>query len=157
MALPYRNSKKKRARAYILIGDGFDEYEVVYFLHKFRQQGLPIKSVSLFDKLVFSRQGVGLKADYALADVQFGLMEECMLILPAGGRNADKLRRDARVKSLLHAVNDGHGQVVLTDSESELADDVDLVLTESPSFRRRLGEPFEDFVENLTDRMVYAA
>lgn len=52
MSLPYRNKKKKRTQSYILIGDGFDELEVVYFLHKFRQAGLSIKSVSLFDKLV---------------------------------------------------------------------------------------------------------
>ncbi|MCP5094574.1 MAG: DJ-1/PfpI family protein [Chloroflexi bacterium] len=157
MALPYRNSKKKRASTYILIGDGFDEYEVIYFLHKFRRQGLPIKSVSLFDQLVFSRQGVGIKADYSLADKPFDPVGDCMLILPSGGRNGDKLRRDARVKSLLRQFNNGRGQVVLTDSGSDLAIDVGQMMTARPTFLPQMDEPLEDFVETLADRMVYAS
>ncbi len=157
MALPYRSSRRKQARAYILIGDGFDEYEVVYFLHRFRQQGLLIKSVSLFDKLVFSHQGVGIKADYSLADKPFDLLrDECMLILPSGGQNGEKLRRDARVKSLLKQFNGRYGQIVLTDSESDLAVDVEQLKMTRPTFLRQLDERFEDFVESLTNRMVFA-
>jgi hypothetical protein len=154
MALPYRNSKKNQARTYILIGDGFDEYEVIYFLHKFRRHGLPIKSVSLFDRLVFSRQGVGIKADYSLADQPFDPVSNCILILPSGGRNGDKLRRDARVKSLLRQFNTGQGKIVLTDGESDLAVDVGQMMTARPPFLPRINEPLEDFVETLTDRMV---
>lgn len=157
MTLPYRNSRKSRSQTYILIGDGFDEYEVIYFLHKFRQHGLPIKSVSLFDKLVFSRQGVGIKADYALADKPFDPLEDCLLILPSGGRNGEKLRHDARIKSLLETVNAGFGRVVLTDSEDALATDVENLLTERPSLLKRIDERLEDFVESLADRIVYAA
>jgi putative intracellular protease/amidase len=113
MSLPYRNSKKKRTPTYILIGDGFDELEVIVFLHKFRQAGLPIKSVSLFNKLVFSRQGVGIKADYALADQPIDPNQDCWLILPSGGRNGDVLRNDARVKTLLKMFNLGQGSVIL--------------------------------------------
>lgn len=156
MALPYRTSKKKRTPTYILIGDGFDEYEVVYFIHKFRQQGLPIKSVSLFDKLVYSRQGVGLKTDYALADKPFDSKTDWILILPSGGRNGDKLRKDARVRTLLESMNSGLGRVVLTDGKSELATDVEQVMTEHPSLLRRFDECLEDFVDTLADRMVYA-
>lgn len=157
MALPYRNFKKNRRRTYILIGDGFDEYEVVYFLHRFRQQGLPIKSVSLFNKLVFSRQGVGIKADYALADQPFDPSCDCMLVLPSGGRNGERLRRDARVKSLLQAFNAGHGRIALTDGGSELAADVEEVMTARPTLFRQNDERLEDFVESLADSMVYAA
>ena len=157
MASPYRNFKKNRMRTYILIGDGFDEYEVVYFLHKFRQQGLPIKSVSLFDRLVFSRQGVGIKTDYALADKPFDPSLDCMLILPSGGRNDERLRRDARVKSLLQAFNTGHGRIALTDGGNELAADVEELMTERPTIFRQNDERLEDFVESLADRMVYAA
>lgn len=156
MALPYRNSKKNRTPTYILIGDGFDEYEVVYFIHKFRQQGLPIKSVSLFDKLVFSRQGVGIKADYALADKPFEANRDWTLILPTGGSNGDKLRKDARVRTLLKSMDDGFGHVVLTDGLSELATDVEQVMKKRPSFLRRVDECLEDFVDMLADRMVYA-
>lgn len=157
MALPYRNFKKNRMRTFILIGDGFDEYEVICFLHKFRSQGLPIKSVSLFDKLVFSRQGVGIKADYALADKPFDPSLQCMLILPSGGRNGERLRRDARVKSLLRAFNGGQGRIALTDGGSELAADVGELMTKRPTFYRQDNERLEDFVESLADRMVYAA
>ncbi len=151
MSLPYRNSKKKRQESFILIGDGFDELEVVYFLHKFRQAGLSIKSVSLFDKLVFSRQGVGLKADYALAERPFNLNNNCLLILPTGGRNGEILRHDARVKSLLQAFNGGNGRVAITNSSSDLASDVGQLM-EKPTYQPNTDQDLGDFVELLTDR-----
>jgi putative intracellular protease/amidase len=157
MTLRYRNGKKNRSQSYILIGDGFDELEVIVFLHKFRQAGLSIKSVSLFDKLVYSRQGVGLKADYALADRPVDPAAECLLILPAGGRNGEVLRQDARVKSLLQAFNDGRGQVVISDDVGYLADDVGQVLTERPTLRRHAEQGLEDFVDSLADRLTYAS
>jgi putative intracellular protease/amidase len=158
MSLPYRNSKKNRSQSYILIGDGFDELEVIYFLHKFRQAGLSIKSVSLFDKLVYSRQGVGLKADYALADKPFDPGgEDCLLILPSGGRNGDALRRDARVKSLLMAFNSGRGRVAVTGSDSHLAEDVEQVFSDRLTLHHRTEQGLEEFVKSLTERIVYAA
>lgn len=156
MALPYRNTKRRRSQAYILIGDGFDEYEVIYFLHCFRQQGLPIKSVSLFDKLVYSKQGVGLKADYALAERPFDPHSDCLLILPSGGQNGDRLRHDARVRSLLESVNRGSGRIVITDTQSELANDLAQVMQTPPYCARQGDQPLEDFVSSLADRMVYA-
>lgn len=155
MSLPYRNHKKKRPQSYILIGDGFDELEVVYFLHKFRQAGLSIKSVSLFDKLVFSRQGVGLKADYALAENPLETANDCLLILPAGGRNGDMLRRDARVKSLLQSFDDGNGRVAVTNSNSKLAIDVEKLM-KHPTYQPQVGQDLGEFVENLTERAVFA-
>jgi putative intracellular protease/amidase len=158
MSLSYRNGKKKRSQSYILIGDGFDELEVIYFLNKFRQAGLSIKSVSLFDKLVYSRQGVGLKADYALADKPFDPGgEDCLLILPSGGRNGDALRRDARVKSLLMAFNRGLGRVAVTGSDSHLAEDVEQVFSDRLTLHHRAEQGLEDFVKSLTERIVYAA
>jgi putative intracellular protease/amidase len=157
MSLPYRNRKKKRTQTYILIGDGFDELEVVVVLHKFRQAGLFIKSVSLFDPVVYSRQGVGLKADYQLADKPFDPTDECLLILPTGGRNGDSLRRDARVKSLLEAFNQGKGSVAITDNTSALAGDVGQVMTQRPTYRPGSGDNLDDFVEGLTSRVFVAA
>jgi hypothetical protein len=157
MSLPYRNNKKNRSQSYILIGDGFDELEVIFFLHKFRQAGLSIKSVSLFDKLVYSRQGVGLKADYALADKPFDPRDDdCLLILPAGGRNGDALRHDARVKSLLMSLNSGRGRVAVTDSNSDLGDDVEQVFSDRLTLHRKAEQGIEDFVSSLTERIVYA-
>jgi hypothetical protein len=155
MSLPYRNQKRKRIPTYILIGDGFDELEVVYFLHKFRQAGLPIKSVSLFNKLVFSRQGVGLKADFALADKPIDPNKDCWLILPSGGRNGDVLRGDVRVKTLLETMNLGQGSVVLTDEGSELADDVVGLAPQRPFFLRASTQNLEEFVDGLTSQAVY--
>ncbi|MEZ4592822.1 MAG: DJ-1/PfpI family protein [Chloroflexota bacterium] len=158
MSLPYRNSKKKRSQSYILIGDGFDELEVIYFLHNFRQAGLSIKSVSLFDKLVYSRQGVGLKADYALADKPFDPAgENCWLILPSGGRNGEALRHDARVKSLLMEFNSGRGRVAVTGSNKHLADDVEQVCSDQVTLLHRGDQGLEDFVKSLTERLAYAA
>ena len=126
MALRYRNNKHQRMDTYILIGDGFDELEVIYFLHKFRRAGLPIKSVSLYGPLVFSRQGVGLKADYELADKPFDQITDFLLILPTGGRNGDMLRHDARIRALLQTVDNGNGRCVaiLWRFSHRLADDL---------------------------------
>ncbi len=156
MIAQHRNRRKLRAQTYILIGDGFDEFEVIYFLHKFRQAGLPIKSVSLFNKLVISRQGVGIKADYALSERPFDPMDECLLVLPSGGHNGDVLRRDARVKSLLETVNQGKGSVAVTDSRSHLADEVGHVLTQRPTYHPSSGQNLEEFVETLASRVVFA-
>lgn len=158
MSLPYRNGRKKRSQSYILIGDGFDELEVIYFLHNFRQAGLSIKSVSLFDKLVYSRQGVGLKADYALADKPFDPSgDDCLLILPSGGRNGDALRHDARVKSLLMQFNSGRGRVAVTGSNRHLAEDVEQVCTDRLTLQHKAEQGLEDFVKSLTERIVYAS
>jgi putative intracellular protease/amidase len=156
MTTRYRNQKKKRTQSFILIGDGFDEFEVICFLHKFRQAGLFIKSISLFNKLVISRQGVGLKADFALAEEPFDPQSDCLLILPSGGRNGDALRRDARVKKLLASMNDGHGRVAVTDGRCHLAEDVDDVLTARPTMRQPAHQALEDFVESLRDQFVFA-
>ena len=158
MSLPYRNNRRNRSHSYILIGDGFDELEVIYFLNKFRQAGLSIKSVSLFNKLVYSRQGVGLKADYALADKPFNPRDDdCLLILPAGGRNGDALRHDARVKSLLTSLKRGRGRVAVTDSGNALGSDVEQVFSDRLTLHRKAEQGLEDFVMSLTERMVYAS
>jgi hypothetical protein len=145
-------SRKKRKPSYILIGDGFDEFEVISFLHRFRHAGLRIRIVSLFDRLVYSYQGVGIKADCALADNPFNPVEECLLILPAGGRNGDALRNDARVKRLLEKFNGGRGKVVITDSASNLAGDLNVLMT-SPAYRPGQGQEFGDFVSSMAERM----
>jgi putative intracellular protease/amidase len=148
-------TRKKRKPSYILIGDGFDEFEVVSFLHRFRHAGLRIRIVSLFDQLVYSYQGVGLKADCALADNPFNPVEECLLILPSGGRNGDVLRNDARVKRLLEKFNGGRGKVVVTDSTSSLAGDLNALMVQR-TYRPGLGQEFGDFVTSLAERLSVA-
>jgi putative intracellular protease/amidase len=154
MSLPVQSGKRgSRAQSFILIGDGFDELEVVYFLHKFRQAGLPIKSVSLFDKLVYSRQGVGLEADYALADGPFDSKKECLIILPAGGRNGDVLRRDARIKTLLKSLNEGNADIAVTDRKSNLASDVDRLMSR-PTYQPDGDQDLGEFVDSLTEHIA---
>jgi len=150
------SGNRKRPQSYILIGEGFDELEVVYFLHKFRMAGLSIKSISLFNKLVTSRQGVALKTDYTLADHPFDPTEDCVLILPSRGRNSDALRHDARIKTLLESLNRGKGRVVVTESGGNLATDVNEIVTARPTYQPRIGELLEDFVETLTNQIAFA-
>lgn len=156
MPLLYRNYKKSQIKSFVLIADGFDEYEVVYLLYKFRQAGLSIKSVSLFNKLVYGRQGVVLKADWALAERPFAtLAQDTMLILPTGGRNGDALRQDARVHELLQSIQAHNGRIVITDGQSHLATDIDRILPLTATMRPT-NQPLEEFVQTLTDRIIYA-
>lgn len=158
MNIQARNHSGKRPRtaSYILIGDGFDELEVVLFLHAFRQAGLSIKSVSLFNKLVYSRQGVGLKADYELSERPFDPTQDCLLILPTGGHNENSLRRDARVKTLLQGVARGRAHVAVTDGQSLLADDVGRLMKQRPAIRPYGGQNLQEFVNRLTDQVGLA-
>ncbi len=158
MSLSGRNEKKTWTKSFILIGDGFDEFEVIYLIHKFRQAGLLIKSVSLFNKLVYSRQGVGIKADCALAEHPFeNGAEDCLLILPTGGRNGETLRQDARVRSLLQMVKERHGRVAVTDNHSNLARDLCQVFTFSPMVIHPEEQSLELFVAALTDQAMFAS
>lgn len=153
----YRNGRKHRPQCYILIGDGFDELEVITFLHRFRRAGLSIKSVSLFNKLVFSRQGVGLKADYELAERPFGPdADDCLLILPSGGRNEEMLRRDARVRSLLASFNQGNGRIAITTDTSHLAEDVAALVPDRTPIQPMAGQDLTEFVNDLAERAAYA-
>ena len=142
--------------AYLFIGDGFDELEVVTLLHKFRQAGLFIKSVSLFGQLVYSHQGIGLKADYRLCDRPFDPLTSTLLILPSGGYNGDMLRHDARIKSMLATANLGDGYVAVTDSGQNLTNDVRQVITKRPLLHPYPGQTLDSFITTLTDRITFA-
>ncbi|MCI0398862.1 MAG: DJ-1/PfpI family protein [Chloroflexi bacterium] len=123
-------------------------------MSKFRRAGLRIKSVSLFDRLVTSCQGVGLKADLALAEVPLGQADECLLILPTGGRNGEALRRDARIKALLQALGGKRVRIALTDGRSNLASDIDALLA-LPTYRPENGQELGAFVESLADQLAF--
>lgn len=156
MSVTGSSGRKKRPQTYILIGDGFDELEVVYFLHTFRKAGLPIKSISLFNKLVTSRQGVSLKTDYALAEHPFDPADDYVLILPSRGRNADALRHDARIMDLLKNLNQGKGRVVITENTGTLVTDVHEIVTSRPTYHPSAGEQLHEFVETLANQIAFA-
>jgi putative intracellular protease/amidase len=148
-----KNTSRRKTPSYILIGNGFDEMEVITFLHTFRQAGLGIKSISLHDKLVYSQQGVALKADLLLADTHVNPRQKCLFILPAAGRNGETLRHDARVKSLLEALSDGKGAIAVTEGDSTLADDVAAQI--APPHRPQPGETLETFIQSLVECLLF--
>lgn len=94
-----------------------------------------------------------MKADYALAEKPLDSTNDCLLILPAGGRNGDVLRQDARVKTLLQAFDNGNGRVAVTNGSSKLATDVEQLMKHS-TFLPQIGQDLSEFVENLTERTV---
>ena len=57
---------------------------------------------------------------------------------------------------MLRTINAGSGMVVVTDSGSDLAEDVSQVVTERPSLLRSASQNLEDFIQGLTDKMVFA-
>jgi putative intracellular protease/amidase len=139
--------------SYILIGDGFDEMEVITFLHRFRHYGLRIKTVALFNRMVYSHQGVGLKTDHLLADEPIDPQQPCLLILPAGGRNGEILRQDARFHALLQKFSQGQAAIAVTDGRTPLAADIDTLLKQ-PAFQPQTGQDLNAFVEFLADQLT---
>lgn len=148
-------SSKKPAESYILIDEGFDELEVIQFLHRFRQEGLYIKSVSLFNKLVFSCHGVGIKADLSLDQAPTDPSPESLLILPTGGLNGDRLRKDARVRTLLQAFNNNKAHVAVTGSNENLIDDI-FRLGATQTHKQNSGQELAEFVDILASRIAFA-
>jgi putative intracellular protease/amidase len=146
---------KNLSETYILIDEGFDELEVIQFLHRFRQEGLYIKSVSLFNKLVYSRHGVGIKADLSLDEAPTDPTPESLLVLPTGGHNGDRLRKDARVRTLLQAFNNNNAQVAVTGCDENLIDDLYRSGT-IYTHRQHSGQALADFVDILASRIAYA-
>jgi putative intracellular protease/amidase len=144
---------RKGMPTYILIGDGFDEMEVITILHKFRHHGLRIKTVALFNRLVYSHQGVALKSDYLLADNPINCQQPCLLILPVGGRNGEVLRQDARFHSLLQKVIQGEVAIAVTDGRTPLAADIN-ALFQRPAFQPQVDEDLNAFVEILANQLT---
>ena len=148
-------SSKNHGESYILIDEGFDELEVIQFLHRFRQEGLYIKTVSLFNKLVFSRHGVGIKADLAFDEAPTDPTPGSLLILPTGGHNGDRLRYDARVRSLLQAFNDNKAQVAVTSSnDTQLIDDIFRVGA-TQTHKQSSGQKLDEFIDILASRIAF--
>jgi putative intracellular protease/amidase len=143
------------AETYILIDEGFDELEVIQFLHRFRQEGLHIKSVSLFNKLVFSHHGVGLKADLSIDETPTNPSPDTLLILPTGGHNGDNLRRNARVRALLQTFNVNKAKVVVTGNNETLLDELYRSGT-TQTHRPNKGLELADFVDVLASRVAFA-
>lgn len=144
--------KAKKKSTYILINDGFDEYEVVLFLNRFRRAGLQISSVSLSDRMVFSRQGVGIKADFRFIDWPFPLTD-CLLILPAGGHNETRLRQDVRIRTLLSTLDLQRTDIAVTARRSQLISDLANQMGKA-AFLPRGHQGLTDFAESLVDRLI---
>lgn len=148
-------SSKNLSETYILIDEGFDELEVIQFLHRFRQEGLHIKSVSLFNKLVYSHHGVALKADLSLDETPNDPSPDTLLILPTGGHNGDNLRRNARVRSLLQTFTNNKARVAVTGNDESLIDDLYRSGT-TQAHRPNTGQDLSEFVDVLASRVAFA-
>jgi putative intracellular protease/amidase len=148
-------SSKNLAETYILIDEGFDELEVIQFLHRFRQEGLHIKSVCLFNKLVFSHHGVGLKADLSLDETPKDPSPDTLLILPTGGHNGDNLRRNARVRNLLQTFTSNKAKVAVTGNDETLLDELYRSGT-MEAHRPNTGQDLSEFVDILASRVAFA-
>lgn len=148
-------SLRNTAETYILIDEGFDELEVIQFLHRFRQEGLHIKSVSLFNKLVFSHHGVAIKADLSLDEAPSDPSPDTLLILPTGGHNGDKLRRNANVRSLLQSFTNNKAKVAVTGNDETLLDDLYRSGT-TQTHRPNNGQELAEFVDILASRVAFA-
>jgi putative intracellular protease/amidase len=146
---------KNLSESYMLIDEGFDELEVIQVLHRFRQEGLHIKTVSLFNKLVFSHHGVGLKADLSLDETPKDPSPDTLLILPIGGHNSDNLRRNARVRTLLQTFTSNKARVVLTGNDETLIDDLYRSGT-TQTHRPNSGQALSEFVDILASRVAFA-
>ena len=69
---------------YMLLAEGFEETEAIAPLDILRRAGIEVSTVSLTsDLLVAGGQGITVKADITLGQIDFDAME--MLILPGGG------------------------------------------------------------------------
>jgi putative intracellular protease/amidase len=150
-----KGSSKNPIETYILIDEGFDELEVIQVLHRFRQEGLHIKSVSLFNKLVFSRHGVGIKADISIEEAPTNPSSESLLILPTGGHNGDRLRKDTRVRNLLEVFYTNKAQIAVTGRDDDLIDDIYRLGTIQPH-KQNSGQELADFVDILASRIAFA-
>lgn len=150
-----RLSSKNLSETYILIDEGFDELEVIQFLHRFRQEGLHIKTISLFNKLVFSHHGVGIKADLLLDEAPKDPSPDSLLILPTGGHNGDKLRRDARVRMLLQTFTHNKARVAVTENNEMLLDELYRIGTVQTQ-RPHSGQELAEFVDVLASRVAFA-
>ena len=148
-------SSKNMVESYIIIDEGFDELEVIQILHRFRQEGLYIKSISLFNKLVFSYHGVGIKADLSLHEAPQDPTPESLLILPTGGHNGDKLRQDSRVRTLLQTFQDNRAQVAVTGCNENLIDDL-YRFGATQTYKQQNGQSLTDFIDILASRIAFA-
>jgi hypothetical protein len=96
-----------------------------------------------------------LKADLSLAETSLAPVPESLLILPTGGDNSERLRRDARVQSLVQNFSTSQAQVAVTDNESNLLDDLYRAGT-TQAYRPNTGQPLADFVDILAARVAFA-
>lgn len=148
-------SSRSTAETYILIDEGFDELEVIQFLHRFRQDGLHIKTISLFNKLVFSHHGVGLKADLSFEEAPTDPSPATLLILPTGGHNGDNIRRNANVRTLLQSFNNNKAKVAVTGNDETLLDDLYRSGT-TQTHKPNNGQELAEFVDVLASRVAFA-
>lgn len=84
---------------YVLLGEGFEEMEVIIPVGLLRRAKLEVALVTLDKPLVTGGQGMGLQADMTLADVKLDNME--MLVVPGGLGGVDSIRNSQEAMELI--------------------------------------------------------
>ena len=75
---------------YMLLGTGFEETEAIAPLDLLRRADIPVQTVGVNGKIVYSSHGVGICADIELQDMDLSNME--MIILPGGLGGVNSVR-----------------------------------------------------------------
>lgn len=89
------------ARVLVLGADDVEDVELLYPLHRLREEGASVTLATLGGRAITGKKGHGpVAADAATDDVQAGDFDA--LVIP-GGYAPDKLRRDAHVLDLVRS------------------------------------------------------
>jgi protease I len=92
------------SRVLVLAADGVEDMELMYPLHRLREEGVQVTLATLGGSPVTGKRGHGpVEADAATDDVQ--ATDYDALVIP-GGYAPDKLRRDTTVLQLVRAFDD---------------------------------------------------
>jgi len=104
-----------KKKAVILIGQGFDEEEMIYFLYKLRRMGKAVCLVSPSAGLVTGAYGLTVRPDYSLD--QFDHEAGSLLVMvPGGAKSVITLLADPRVHRLFQLAKEHDGRVAVTSA-----------------------------------------
>ncbi|MBN2193739.1 MAG: DJ-1/PfpI family protein [Polyangiaceae bacterium] len=92
------------AKVAVLIADGFEEIEAVTIIDVLRRAGLDVTVAGLGGDTVLGAHGIRIHVDTPVD--RLSAAEFDAVVLPGGHRNAEQLRDDARVQTLVRAAAD---------------------------------------------------
>ena len=106
---------------YMLLGTGFEETEAIAPLDLLRRADIPVQTVGVNGKIVYSSHGVGICADIELQDMDLSNME--MIILPGGLGGVNSVRASqGALNALRFAWEQGRKVAAICAGPTVLAD-----------------------------------